>query len=258
MPEREVVKLARKDIKRPDQFLEWLAKGMNFSVTNFKYLLTVAGVLVLVIVSYGVLKTYLKRIEEKASSSLADITQKYEEAVKGYQDLEFSKQPDGRVTATLNPAAKDKLSKVREETDALVKTYKGTSAGQYGLLLSARVRMTLQDYAGAKEAYEGFLKADVARESQLRAAGLYGLSWSYEYLGDRKKAIQTLDELLGIKENSFEALALLALGRNHAALKENDEAIKAYERFIADSQDPLFTKFARAQVQMLKLKKEKL
>ncbi len=131
----------------------------------------------------------------------------------------------GQAVALSDPSTK------ASALEKVVQQHKGTTAGKLALLLLGAVQRDSGHIEGARESFKK-AKQELPSNNILYYSAVMGLAYLQEddkKLDEAGQAYKSLSQA----QSGFEAVAALDLARVSSATGHNDEAIEAYNRYLA-------------------------
>jgi TolA-binding protein len=195
------MKISKKRLKEPDEFITWGAKATNYALTHIGYI--ALGVF---LVAAIIAALFLWRQHEAASEEVA-----YTLLSKGIA-LYHQEQKSEEALSTFSQ---------------LIKDYPRTKGGEVALLYRGRCYMLQKDYDRAAEDFKLFLKR--SSTPFLRDIALNALGNSNWAKGEYRKAIECFQEVIASGDEWLKPYALLQMGMCWEKLGEKKKAADAYQ-----------------------------
>lgn len=228
--------LDRKELKRPDAFLEKANSVIHFINENSKVFLAGLGLLFLVAVGVAAFNGMRERKAEAAENALfsakaqlADLAEKNKTIAAGWE-------------STLKPAI--------ERVESVAKEYSGTMAAFEGYSLIADQYYAHGDSGKAAEYYKK--AADAAPSRGVKAMANHSLAYAYENSKQYDQAIEALRQVVSSGDKTLKSDALLAMARNYELKGDKPKAIEQYNQVLKDFPNTPAAKSAEAQISHLK------
>jgi tetratricopeptide (TPR) repeat protein len=195
------MRIPKKKLKEPDEFITWGAKATNYALTHIKYI--VLGVFLAAAI---IAALFLWRQHEAASEEVA-----YTLLSKGI-NLYHQEQKREEALSTFSQ---------------LIKDYPRTKGGEVALLYRGRYYMLQKDYGRAVEDFKLFLKR--SSTPSLRVIALNGLGNSYLAKAEYPEAIEYFQKVIASEDEWLKPYALLQMGMCWEKLGEKKKAADAYQ-----------------------------
>jgi predicted negative regulator of RcsB-dependent stress response len=208
----------KKLLKKPDEFLTFSEKAVNWSKENSKLLMGIAGGLVFAVAVWVGLSTYLEHRQDQAANALAASFENYSKAVEGKADPDQVK------------AARQSLAKVVDQ-------YGATPAG-------IQARLALGDLLVEKAKYSDAEKilSELSKETELppgmRPLAWHGLGLSLEGQKKYKESASAYESAMKEAGPTLRNSYRLDLARVQEAAGDKDAAIKTYSEAVSQPPDP--------------------
>ncbi len=201
------MKLTKKDLKRPDEFITLSARAILFLETHRKQVLWGLGVLVVIFLIAGGLTYYFRSLNQQAFTLLAE------------------------ANKLANVPEKKKEAKALYEK--IVQEYSLSRGSLYAYLELGHLYFAEGDYTKAIEMYR-IPAEDAGKTTDLREVALLSLAYAYQRLGDCEKTIDTTREMLDNPQGKLHYEALLTQARCYETLENYPKALESYERVERD------------------------
>lgn len=198
------MRISKKKLKEPDEFITWGSKAMNYALTHIGYMVLGVFLVVAIIVSLFIWRQHEATSEEMASMLLGKGIALYQQEQRREEALSVFSQ--------------------------VVKDYPRTKGGEVALLYRGRYYMLQKDYDQAIKDFELSLKRSSA--PFLRAIALNALGNSYWAKGDCRKAIDLFQKVLPSGEEWLKPYVLLQIGMCWEKLGEKKKATEAYQESL--------------------------
>ncbi len=219
------IKISRKEIRQPDEFLSWSEHVINYVQENLaKVFAGVAALLAVVLAVQGI-NYYFQEKDNAAKEQLglagraletpllAELTQ---EQLNSGNKIYNNEQER-------NDAAIGHL-------EALMKDHSGSEAAKAGYYMLAKTYFSSGEYQRAVDTYEKFMKTKASEETALKAGCLLGIGSSYYNMKKYDKALEYFDKTAKIKDAPNRKYALLAQARAYEQKGELDRAIELLKK----------------------------
>jgi tetratricopeptide (TPR) repeat protein len=207
---------------------EFQARGfelVHWMQERQKLVLSVIGAILVAGLAFGVYTAVRASRNADASEALQAALEAWEAPIGGATPNEDGEKAFPDATARTK-AAKDLFTKAADGNP-------GTGAGAIAHLYAGHAALALGEHDEAAKRYQAFLDASSKREP-LRFAGLAGLAQALEAKGDKKGALDKLEELINLPEKVDEDAALLDSARLSIELGDPKAARDALERITKD------------------------
>jgi tetratricopeptide (TPR) repeat protein len=219
-------KIRRKDLKKPDEFVTFTSRAVQWCLEHKPLALRLAsGLAVLILVVTGVF-LYQSHRERQARRL-------YNEAVASLLP------PPGGGDSGLETAI-TKLEQVRRQ-------YASTKVGSFALADLGNLYLRKGNYDEAIACYQASLK-ELDRRGSLYGLVLQDLGTAYEAKGAWDSAAETYERLAREGTPSYQAQAQLGLGRVYEAKGNRAKALTYYEAYLKDNHDSPVDEWLRVKV----------
>jgi len=213
------IKLSRKQIKQPDEFITWTERALEWAEENV-WLLTggIAGIIIVLLLGQGV-RYWLSESDQAPRRDLSEAVAMMNRRVMAN---------DENLIPGMNTQAfrteREKFESTVAGFSKVINNHPGTVEAQTALLYLARSKERLEQYEQAISDYESFLQTDIAQKEQgFRNSALMGLGRSYYLMGEYEKAIDNYEKLAQ-GESPFASEALLGMARANARMGNMEKA----------------------------------
>lgn len=210
------IKVQRKDVKEPDEFISTTSQVMAYVKKNYRMLAPVAGA-VLVLVLITVVWYYYRAGRDRVAR------ESFNQAVALYQaeGTEAEKPSDQRYREALS------------QFTALEDNYRGTESGFKALFYLGESSYHLREYDKAIDYYNRFISRS-RPENYVRCFAYEGLGYCYEEKQDYAKAIDFYKRALSEPNPALPDLLYSAIARCYEALNDKGNALDYYKKITAD------------------------
>lgn len=220
-------KITRKELlKKPDEFVTLSSKAANYINTHLRRLEYIGFAVVLIVVGYFAVRTYLGHINKNGQNAYNVACSTLAEKVK--------------------PGVSPETLKKSEELFAkVIDEYGLSKAARLALPQVAHLNFLDKKYDEAISLYQKFLE-NVSGNLRYEALANLALATCYEAKGDLKTAIKTLSTVVEIYDIPFKEAAMFNLARLYRLDNRQDEAAKILKQFVKDYQNSPFLPMAKA------------
>jgi tetratricopeptide (TPR) repeat protein len=206
---RNRVRLTRKDLKAPDEFITLTGRVLSFTTQHLRTIgLISLGVVACVISVWGLL-AYVRGIEQDAFANLWDI----------------ERQLRGASAVDAIPAA------AAEELQQITHQFGAGAARGYAWLYLGHMRYRQADYAAAVTAYQQAV-AQVQPTSLVWPLASLGMAYALEASGDSRQAQDAYQRVIDARPVGFVLEAYLGKGRAAEQRNDVETTIAAYSAVI--------------------------
>jgi tetratricopeptide (TPR) repeat protein len=221
-------KIKRKESKKPDEFITFSAKVLEWCGDNLRILSGIAGGFALILVIVGAVFVFQASRDAKA-------TYLYQKALALYP----TGSPGGN-----DPAEYAQATAALEEVQ---QRYGSSTVAKTALVDLGNICFEQGTYDRAILYYNDFLQR-TKRTHPLRDQVLVSLGETYEAKESYEEALE-IYQLLG-KEGApvYQAQAQLYLGRVYEAMGDKTKAMVHYDNYLKESQTPLFGEWIRIKL----------
>lgn len=228
--------LDRKELKRPDAFMERANEAFRFINENSKAFLGMIALLF----ALGLGVAFYSNIRE----------QKSEEANSAFftarKSLAASLEKLPKAAPDWATTAKGDLEKVEK----VARDYKGTRASFEAYLLLGDTYLERGDTAKAIEHFKA--AADTGRPKAVKAQAHHALAYAYENGKQYDAAIDSLRQVVAAGDKSLKGDALMALGRNYELKGDKPKAMEQYDLVMKEYAGTPLAKAAESQKAQLR------
>jgi tetratricopeptide (TPR) repeat protein len=202
---RNRVKLTRKDLKAPDEFLTLTGRFLELTSQHLRTITLILGIIVaLVIVAWAGL-AYVRRVQHDAFADLARI------------------ETQLRTAGNDHHVAPELIAQLQSITQRLG----AGEARDYAWLYLGHVHYHLRDYPAAIAAYQQALDRSDPNSLIWPLAAL-GIGYAWETAGQLEQAQAAYQRVIDAKSAGFVLEAYLGKGRVAEGANHIDQAIAAY------------------------------
>jgi tetratricopeptide (TPR) repeat protein len=244
------IKVSRKKIKRPDEFLSFSDRIIKYLAANKNVAYGIASAIILVLLVANLANYSIRTRRAKAETLLAEartILQtplvdqlNSEQILKGAKNYSTSRQRNDEAIETLN------------------KVITQFGSGQPGMEARydlGQVYFNNGDYQKGISAYQDFLSQYNKRTDQpefLKYSAYVGIAKDYYELDDYAKASEYFQKVLDAKKSgTYEAEATLGLARCMIMLKEYDKAREKLDAVVAGFPGSVYEQLAKDEMARL-------
>ena len=219
-------RVSRKQLlNEPDEFITTANRLIEWAKENTRLLVAGAGAFLAVAVLVSVFGYYRQARSEAAETPLG-------QGLATYQTTLGAKDPAAALAA------------VRNDFDALSKSYGTTPAGRLGAVIYGNICIAGQDYDDAIVNYEKSLTVFGA-DSSLSNVILSGLGTAYQQKGDYNRAVFYYKQVADGAGSLLKDVALFNLGRLYGQLGKNEESRKANERLEVEFPQSMYANLVK-------------
>jgi len=217
-------KISRKDIKKPDEFITFSGRMIEWIIANNQLLLTGLGAFLLIVIIVVSLQAYVKNKEEKADTLLSEVQALYDNAA----DLNNPQMPSSLITTA------EKEEEALEILEKISDQYSSTSASRIAGLFQGQIYFDKGDYDASQKAYEWLLEKHGSGEDEISALAWEGLAYCHEAKAAYDKALEAYEKMKQSSLLPIQGWALLGMARCREKLGEPDKALADYRQFVVD------------------------
>ena len=247
------IKLSRKQIQKPDEFVTWFDQALDFFQANsLQVVLALAAVLVAVVAGQGI-QRYRESKLESGVTALSDAIATLQAPLQ--KDLS-----DDQVLAGVQayPTAEARSSEAVARLKKVIADYPGTREAGRAQLFLAGADFQNKNYREAVEAYNTYLQANPALDPEMKAVALLGLASSHYNLGNFKEALNTYRQIIEVKHAFNRDEALLGAARCAQNQGDLDQAIAYLKQAQDEYPNTVATRGAAMQIRILEKAKTML
>lgn len=223
------IKLSRKQIKQPDEFLSWSEQAWDWASQNVYYLLGGIAAFLVLFIGIQLVVSMVQKGSNKPAGMLGDALEIMRAPV-----IPADQAPPFGLPRYYNSEA-ERLDAVAKAMSELNNKYGSSPEGQIALLYMGETWERMRDYPKAAEYYQKFLATKVASEkAYLKLGGTLGLG---RCLYEQKKfdeALAKFEEVIQANAE-FKDTAMIAAARTWVAkgdqAKADEILAKAREEF---------------------------
>ncbi len=217
-------KLSRKELKRPDEFVQTGNKVVEWLQNHGSAVLAALGGIILLGVLASVGSWWLEQSAVRAGAALGDA-------------LELADRPvldDGAAAGVDDPffgSDDEKAERVTEALEAVRIDHAGTPAAAVATLELADRSYRAEEFDAALTSYERFLK-ETEKDNRLRFSALEGLGYALEAKGEQEKALSAFEQLTAEGGEFYKPFALVHEARVLEALDRPADARRRAQQVI--------------------------
>lgn len=237
------IKVSRKKIKGPDEFLTFTDKMLDYLVERKSYMLIIlGGVLLAGFIAAGA-NYSIRRNREESQKLLSEAIAIFASPVGteiNYQQLVSGIKPF--------PDRDSKFKAIIDKLEELIKKYPNSKARVEAEFYLGKAYYEKRDYANAINAYEEFLKrADRSSKNvgELKSSAYIALAGSYYNQKNYEKALEYYGKLLESKNSAQEPEALMASADCYIKLGKIKEAEEMLKKLQENYPDTFYANLAR-------------
>jgi len=220
-------KISRKDIKKPDEFITFTGRILDWIIANKQLLLLALGAVILIVVIVTSLLAYLKNKEEKASTLLSEVQALYDNTA----DVSSPQMASALMTTA------EKEDEALEILKKITDKYSSTPAARIAGLFLGQIHFNRGDYGASREVYEWLLNRHGGGEEDISALAWEGLAYCYEAQEAYDKALEAYEKMNQSSLAYVKGWSLLGMARCREKLGEPEKALAHYRQFIVDYTD---------------------
>ncbi|HUT51975.1 MAG TPA: tetratricopeptide repeat protein [bacterium] len=212
------IKITRKQMKRPDDFLSWSELVWDWSEKHTWLAAgAVAGVVVLFLAIQGV-GMLIRSSGQSPRAELAQSVRTFKAPIMAQDQMNMPGMAEAYATD------KVKYEKAAAGLATLVRKYPAKPVGEMAMIYLARSRQELGDYDAAIASFQKFLKSNMAgQEPTLKYSALMGLGQSLYAAGKYQEALDYYNQVKD-SDSVFKPDAMLAVARCQFKLDHPDKA----------------------------------
>ncbi|MEW6055890.1 MAG: tetratricopeptide repeat protein [Bdellovibrionota bacterium] len=222
--------LDRKDLKRPDAFLEKASAAMKYLTDNIRVVIAALGALLVVGAAFAVYTSMQSSKLEQANSALFNAKAKLTEV-----------REKGPKPFSLNAA---EVKPVIVQLEGVANQYPGTQPSFEAFMILGDTFFEQKDWNAAMNFYQKAV--DSKQPGTLKNFALYALAFSKENAKDHDGAIAALNQILSSDEKALRADALMALARNYQSKGDKAKAAEQYNQVSKEFPNSALSKAAEA------------
>jgi tetratricopeptide (TPR) repeat protein len=241
------IKVSRKSIKKPDEFLTLSDRFFQYVAENRTTVLGIAGVVVVVLLGVNLavysLKTRQAKADQLLTEALSILQTPLADEMSREQVLKGAKSfATGEVR---NQEALGKLTEV-------VKKFGNSEPGLEARFHLGAIYYNNHDFTNSISSFEAFIKALKSRpqyEPDLEYSAYLGIARSYLALQDFAKADEYYQKILEAKKPTpYHAEAMLGSGRALAQLAKNDQAKEKFNAVVSTYPGSIYQQLAELEL----------
>ncbi len=222
----------RKSLQEPDVFVSRTSQLINYIYTNRKPILI--GLAVLLIVVAGVFGYQWRRVqmEKNASQRLAEIMNRYREAVSAAEGDE-----------------EKAFENIRSDLKSLVETAASTRTGKIARVRFANLLYRAGEIKRAAELYRNAI-SDFQNEPEIRVFIESGLAHALQAQGEIDEAVSRFEAVLAFPGDVLDEDALFQLGELYAASGKTEKSEQAFRELLTRFADSMYTDLVKTKLGM--------
>jgi len=244
------IKVSRKKIKRPDEFLSGSDRAIKYLRANKNLVYGVASGVILAVLAFNLVNYSLssRRIKSEAllTEAFSILNTPLTDQMTSEQILKGSK-----TYATGKQRSEEAISKLNE----VVQKFGSGTTGLEARYRLGEVYFQNGEFAKGVAAYQDFLKEFKARKDQpefLEYSAYVGLGKNYYELADYPKAVENFTKVVDSKKGgAYSAEASLGLARSLIKLKDFAKAKEHLDSVVAQSPGTIYEELARLEMAKL-------
>ena len=216
-------RITKKDLKKPDEFVTWGSRAMDYVTARKTYIGLGALVLALVVLAVFFHRQHVIANEERAFTLLGNGINLYHQ--------------------------EDKRAEALDALTTVIDDYKGTEAGKIALLYRGRLYMLQQDYDRAIADFRLILSRTAGKF--LHTIALNALGTTYMAKGECKQGIESFEQVLASGEGWIQPFVLIRIGMCWESLGDEDKAAEAYQKSLKVSPPLPWANLAKLRLKKL-------
>lgn len=222
-------KVTRKELlKKPDEFLTFSAKMLNFAIEHKAQLsIAVGGLFALIIIISGI-RYYSVRAEENALVLLGKTMSKYEDLLKDNKPHEA-------------------YPEVKEDFQQILDKYSGKDGGKLARIIYANICYKGGDSDKAIKLYNRALR-DFGSNLSLKNSILSGLGYAHESKKDYKTAAEYFEMVASGPDSIMKDEAFFNLGRIYAEMSDKEKSTEAFKKIVSDYENSMYIDIAKEKI----------
>jgi tetratricopeptide (TPR) repeat protein len=228
------IKLTRKQIKSPDQFIATTTKIYNFVKPYFqKYNNHITiGLIVIIGIFVGAyfLREYKAKKNTHASAILSEAIEIYNSEIN----------PDLKDNNKKFTSKDEKFNEAIKKLKEVINKYPKTEASNYSYLFLGNSYYELEKYDDAINHYKIFHDR-IKKNSDIKLLALDSLGHSYEAKGDIDNAIDYYSKILKIKNNYLSDVTYYNLGRCYEIKSDTQKSKEYYDKLKKEFPESRYT-----------------
>jgi tetratricopeptide (TPR) repeat protein len=238
---KEKKKFSRKELKEPDEFQTFWESVFEYVGEHKRpVVLAVSGAVILGVLIAGLISW--QRASERAAGALLAQAQSLLKAAS--PGPEAGGPMSRQVTPAGSSEAREKAAGVLKE---LVDQHSGSQSAQMGRILLGQLSYEKGDFDDAVKTYQDFFKG--RREpAELTGLAWQGLAYAQEAKGEFEQARTSYEKASLSPMSNLQAEGLLGVARCSERLGQNDRALDAYRKFLADQPNNAWAAEAKASM----------
>ena len=221
-------KIKRKEIKRPDEFITFSVKVVNWCSENLRILAAVAAGVVLFLIIVGAVVVFKANREAKAREL-------YQKAIALYP------------AASLGRAGSADYAKATATLEEVQKFYGSTIVATTALVDLGNIYFLQGEYDKSISCYNDFLQqTDLTHPMHDQV--LESLGGTHEAKGALQAALDVYQRLASEGAPVYQNQAQLYLGRVYEAMGDKKKAMNHYDNYLNGNPAPLFGEWLRTKL----------
>jgi tetratricopeptide (TPR) repeat protein len=199
-------KVTRHDLKKPDEFISFGTRAIEYVQQNAKVVAAAAAVVLLVSVA--------------AIALVQMTTGKADEAAFRYGQVSDELR---QASALHGEERTEKLSEALKKLEEIYETYPGTRSADYALLQIGQANFELRKYEQAANAFETASKR-FDEQPNFKAMALQGAGKSHEAMRNYNKALDFYQRTNAVEGNPYQEVLKADIGRIKVYQEQADAA----------------------------------
>lgn len=230
------VRITRKEIKQPDEFITTSVRVLNFAQENKQTLMIVVGSVVAVFILTVLMVQRSSSLEKKASNLLS-------EGAAAYSEL---------ITAEIVPGFErdESLRELIPVFEGVVDQYSGTASALQALQYIGQIRYHLGEYEEAAAAYDK-AASKKGLTGEVRGLVLQGLGYCREQMGDYQGAVESFQKIIDEKIGFLVEYAYFDIARNYELGDDLTRAVETYRTILLEVPNSPKATWVQAKIEML-------
>jgi tetratricopeptide (TPR) repeat protein len=233
-----MAKMSKQELKTPDQVWQASKSTMNWLAARGLQLGIALAVVLAIIIGWVYSNQLAKKEEGQAQYHLSMAKTHFEQWKLEKKDADKEKA----------------LASLTAELTNLETKFPKSAAQHLAMLIRAELAVSDKKWKEVPayfESYANFLP------DEDKPMGLYPLAQAYEQAGEYEKALKAYDDILKLKNSSYEERSYLGKARSQRLLGKYEEAEKTYQEFLENFPDSSQTGSVRGLIALTRQAKQK-
>ena len=218
------IKITRKDLKRPDEFVLFTTKAYHFAVLNQMRIFYGLIAILVIIAGLVILQNYKMNRESKASNILFEASSSAREI--------FNNNTKDQIKPKLE-SREELFNKAITNFDIIIQKYSSTDSAVYANFYKGNLLFQNGKFDEAVNSFKNALKK-LSNNERSKGLVLMNIGYSYEGLNNYQEALKFFEEASKLKLSPEKDLLYFKIAGCYLKIGKVAEAQKYYKMILTD------------------------